>query len=61
MTRASRAVTAKEIEARILRALAGQHGIADTKDLGIAFDHEVRTLYVEPDATAEPSAGAAEL
>jgi flagella basal body P-ring formation protein FlgA len=53
VTRASRAVTVKEIEARILRALAGQHGIADTKDLGIAFDHEVRTFYVEPNATAE--------
>jgi flagella basal body P-ring formation protein FlgA len=53
VTRASRAVTVKEIEARILRALAGQHGIADAKDLGIAFDHEVRTFYVEPDATAE--------
>jgi flagellar basal body P-ring formation protein FlgA len=53
VTRASRAVTAKDIEARLLRALTVQHGLADAKDLGIAFDHEVRTLYVEPDATAD--------
>ncbi|SRR6266508_917725 len=53
VTRASRAVTVKEIETRLLRALAGRHGIADAKDIAIAFDHEVRTLHVEPGAGAE--------
>jgi flagella basal body P-ring formation protein FlgA len=53
VTRASRAITAKEIEARLVRALAAQYGLADTTDLTIAFDHEVRTLYVEPSAHAE--------
>jgi flagella basal body P-ring formation protein FlgA len=50
VTRASRAINAKEIEARILRALAGQSGLADSKDLGASFDNEVRTLHIEPSA-----------
>jgi flagella basal body P-ring formation protein FlgA len=53
VTRASRAITVKEIEARLIRALAAQYGLADTTDLAIAFDHEVRTLHVEPSANAE--------
>ena len=53
VTRASRAISVKEIEARLIRALAAQYGLADTTDLAIAFDHEVRTLYVEPSAHAE--------
>jgi flagella basal body P-ring formation protein FlgA len=52
VTRASRAISVKEIEARLIRALAAQYGLADTTDLAIAFDHEVRTLYVEPSAHA---------
>ncbi len=53
VTRASRAISVKEIEARLIRALAAQYGLADTTDLAIAFEHEVRTLYVEPSAHAE--------
>jgi len=53
VTRASRAISVKEIEARLTRALAAQYGLADTTDLAIAFEHEVRTLYVEPSAHAE--------
>src|SRR5712692_6093659 len=53
VTRASRAIGVKEIEARLTRALAAQYGLADTTDLAIAFEHEVRTLYVEPSAHAE--------
>jgi flagellar basal body P-ring formation protein FlgA len=53
VTRASRAISVKEIAARLIRALAAQYGLADTTDLAIAFDHEVRTLYVEPSAHAE--------
>jgi flagella basal body P-ring formation protein FlgA len=50
VTRASRAITAAEIEARLVRALAGQSGLADVKNLGANFDNEVRTLHVEPNA-----------
>jgi flagella basal body P-ring formation protein FlgA len=50
VTRASRAVSGKEIEARLVRALAGQTGLADVKDLAAAFDNEVRPFHVEPSA-----------
>jgi len=48
VTRASRAVAPKEIEARLLRALAGQSGLANVNDLAVSFDNEVRTLHIEP-------------
>jgi flagella basal body P-ring formation protein FlgA len=51
--RPSRAITAKEIEARIAAALAGQHGFGAAKDITVAFDRELRTIHVEPTATAE--------
>jgi len=50
VTRASRVITIKEIEARLVRALAGQSNFADAKDLGITFEGEVRPLQVEPNA-----------
>src|SRR5438876_1128979 len=37
VTRASRAVAPKEIEARLLRALAGQSGLANVNDLAVSF------------------------
>src|SRR5262245_4943211 len=42
VTRASRAVTAKDVEARLLQAVAGQYGLSGAKDLAAAFDHDVR-------------------
>ena len=50
VTRASRAITPKEIEARLLRALAGQSGLSNVNDLAASFDNEVRTLHIEPNA-----------
>jgi flagellar basal body P-ring formation protein FlgA len=50
VTRASRAITQKEIEARLVRALAGQSGLSNANELAAAFDNEVRTLHIEPDA-----------
>ena len=50
MTRASRMINAKEIEARVIRALAAQPGLADAKNLAVSFDGEVRTLHIEPTA-----------
>jgi flagella basal body P-ring formation protein FlgA len=53
VTRAGRAITAHEITASIAQALAGQYGFGDAADISISFDRDVRTLYVEPNATAE--------
>jgi flagella basal body P-ring formation protein FlgA len=54
VTRASRALSAQDFEARIIRALAGQHGLGELRDLAVTFDHAVRTLHVEP-AAGEPT------
>jgi flagellar basal body P-ring formation protein FlgA len=50
VTRASRAITQKELEARLVRALAGQSGLSNVNDLAVSFDNEVRTLHIEPNA-----------
>src|SRR5882757_1579780 len=50
VTRASRAIASKEIEARLLRALGGQPGLSDLKDPAASFDNEVRPIYIEPNA-----------
>jgi flagella basal body P-ring formation protein FlgA len=50
VTRASRAITPKELETRLVRALAGQSGISNVNDLAVSFDNEVRTLHIEPNA-----------
>src|ERR1043166_6380998 len=57
VTRASRAITAGDIEARILRALGGQSGLADAKNLAVTFDNDVRTFYVEAAAAGELHVG----
>lgn len=51
--RKSRALTRKDIEARILRALAGQHGHADSRNLAVTLDNDMRPLQVEPNAGAD--------
>jgi flagellar basal body P-ring formation protein FlgA len=53
VTRLSRAITPAEVEARIVRALAGQYGAAEPSNLAVTFDNELRTLHVEPGADAE--------
>ena len=53
VTRASRAIAAREISARIAQALAGQYGFNDAHDILINFDGDVHTLQVEPNATGE--------
>jgi flagella basal body P-ring formation protein FlgA len=53
VTHASRAITSKQIEARIAQAITRQYGLAWTDKLAVTFDREVRTLHVEPTATAE--------
>jgi flagellar basal body P-ring formation protein FlgA len=53
VTRASRPITGKDIEARILRALAGQSGLSDADSLTVAFDNEIKPMQVEAAITAE--------
>ena len=53
VTRASRAITTKEIEARLVSALGSQAGFADTRNIGVTFDGEFRTVQIAPNA--EPS------
>jgi len=53
VTRASRMIGVKDIEARILRALSGQYGITEASSLAVTFDNDVRTLQVEPSAGAD--------
>ncbi|HEY6257274.1 MAG TPA: flagellar basal body P-ring formation chaperone FlgA [Xanthobacteraceae bacterium] len=53
VTRSARAITARDVEARVLRALAGKYGLGESGNLAVVFDNEVRTLAVEATATAE--------
>jgi flagellar basal body P-ring formation protein FlgA len=53
VTRASRPITGKDIEARILRALAGQSGLPDAESLTVTFDNQIKPLQVEAAITAE--------
>jgi flagella basal body P-ring formation protein FlgA len=53
VTRASRAIPAQEISARIARALSGQYGMGDAQNISVSFDRDVRTLQVEPSAIGE--------
>jgi flagella basal body P-ring formation protein FlgA len=53
VTHAARAITAKDVEARILRALAGKYGLPDSINLAVVFDNDVRTFQVEATATNE--------
>ena len=53
VTRASRAITGRDIAARIARALSGQFGFGDARNILVNFDGDVRTLQVEPNATGD--------
>jgi flagella basal body P-ring formation protein FlgA len=50
VTRASSSISAKDFETRVVRALAGQHGLPDAMNLTVIFDSEPRTLQVEPNS-----------
>jgi flagella basal body P-ring formation protein FlgA len=53
VTRAARAITPKDIEARILLVLAGKYGLPDSSNLAVVFDNDVRPFVVEASATNE--------
>jgi len=53
VTRASRQITSKDMEARILRALAGQSGLPDATNVTVMFDNDIKPLQVEAAITTE--------
>jgi flagellar basal body P-ring formation protein FlgA len=53
VTRSGRAISVKEIEARILRAFSGQFRATDPKNAVVNFDREVQSIYVEPTITSD--------
>jgi flagellar basal body P-ring formation protein FlgA len=53
VTRASRAITAEEIAARVAKALGGQYGLGDARNIAVEFDRNVRTVNVEPNVTGD--------
>jgi flagellar basal body P-ring formation protein FlgA len=55
VTRASRAITAQEIAGRIAKALEGQYGLGEARNIAVEFERDVHTLNVEPTITGELS------
>jgi flagella basal body P-ring formation protein FlgA len=53
VTRASRTVSAKDIEARIARALAGRYSLGETRNVAVAFDRDARPLQLDPAITGD--------
>jgi flagellar basal body P-ring formation protein FlgA len=53
VTRASRAITVQDIAARVAKALAGQYGFGEARNISVEFDRDVRTLNVEPNVSGE--------
>jgi len=53
VTRASRAITVQEISARIAKALEGQYGLGEARNIEVEFNHDVHTLNVETTVSGE--------
>jgi len=51
VTRASRSIGVPEIANSVAQALAGQYSFGDAHNIQVNFDHDVRTLQIEPTAT----------
>src|SRR5580704_1748262 len=54
VTRASRAIPAKDIEDRIAQALSTQYALGPAKDIAVNFDRELHALQLEASARGEP-------
>lgn len=59
VTRASRTVSAKEIERRIAGTLERRHGLGDAADLVLSFDRELRDIELDPSTSGELHASVA--
>jgi flagellar basal body P-ring formation protein FlgA len=53
VTRISRAIGTKEIEARLAEVIATRYGLRNPANISVAFDREFRTIHVDPNAPAE--------
>jgi flagella basal body P-ring formation protein FlgA len=53
VTRSGRAISKKDIEARIVRSLGAQFRSTDAKNIDVFFDRDVQPIYVEPSVTAD--------
>jgi flagella basal body P-ring formation protein FlgA len=51
VTRASRSIGVPEIANSVAQALAGQYNFGDAHNILVNFDHDVRTLQIEPNVT----------
>jgi flagella basal body P-ring formation protein FlgA len=54
VTRASRTIPAKDIEASVAHALSAQYALGSAKDIVVNFDRELRSVQVETTAKGEP-------
>jgi flagella basal body P-ring formation protein FlgA len=54
VTRAARAIPAKEIEQIIARALAVQYNLGKPEELTVTFSREIEAMYVDPASVGEP-------
>ena len=53
VTRASRAITPRDVSERVAQALSGQYGFGTAHNIQVNFDGDVRALQVEANATGE--------
>jgi flagella basal body P-ring formation protein FlgA len=53
VTRATRAIAPADISARVAKALEGQYGLGEARNILVEFDREPRTLNVEPAASGD--------
>lgn len=54
VTRAARAIPAKEVEETIARALSVQYNLGQPGDITIIFERDMQAMYVEPSAQGAP-------
>jgi flagella basal body P-ring formation protein FlgA len=53
VTRASRAIPAADIEARITQALISRYSLGKAESLKLTFDRDVRAIQIDPGTTAD--------
>jgi flagellar basal body P-ring formation protein FlgA len=53
VTRLSRTIAVKDIEARIARALSARYALGDSRNITIAFDRDVRAIELDASLAAE--------
>lgn len=54
VTRAARAIPAKDIEEAIARSLSVQYNLGKLSDITVTFDRAIQAMHVEPSALGEP-------